>query len=31
VRLRRGVEISAGCGQLRQAKQQPDVLKFIPK
>ncbi len=29
VRLRRGVEISAGCGQLRQAKQQPDVLKFI--
>jgi len=29
VRLRRGVEISAGCGQLRQAKQQPEVLKFI--
>ncbi len=29
VRLRRGVEISAGCGQLRQAVQQPEVLKFI--
>jgi len=29
VRLRRGVEISAGCGQLRQATQQPDVLQFI--
>ncbi len=29
VRLRRGVEISAGCGQLRQAAQQPDVLQFI--
>ena len=29
VRLRRGVEISAGCGQLRQATQQPEVLKFI--
>ena len=29
VRLRRGVEISAGCGQLRQAKQQPEMLKFI--
>jgi 23S rRNA (adenine2503-C2)-methyltransferase len=29
VRLRRGVEISAGCGQLRQAKQQPEVLQFI--
>ncbi len=29
VRLRRGVEISAGCGQLRQAVQQPEILKFI--
>ncbi len=26
VRLRRGVEISAGCGQLRQASQQPEML-----
>lgn len=26
MRLRRGIEINAGCGQLRQATQQPDVL-----
>jgi len=28
VRLRRGVEISAGCGQLRQAAQQADMTSF---
>ena len=29
MRLRRGVEINAGCGQLRQAVQQPDVLPLL--
>ncbi len=29
VRLRRGIEISAGCGQLRQAIQQPEIRQFI--
>ncbi len=29
VRLRRGIEINAGCGQLRQAAQQPDLIQMI--
>ncbi len=29
VRLRRGIEINAGCGQLRQAVQQPDVIPLL--
>lgn len=29
VRLRRGIEINAGCGQLRQAVQQPDLIPLL--
>ena len=31
MRMRRGVEINAGCGQLRQAAQQPDIAPLIRK
>lgn len=30
VRLRRGIEINAGCGQLRQAAQQPELIGIAP-
>jgi len=30
VRLRRGIEINAGCGQLRQAIQQPELIDLLP-
>ncbi len=29
MRLRRGIEINAGCGQLRQAAQQPDMIDML--
>lgn len=29
VRLRRGIEINAGCGQLRQAVQQPELIPLL--
>ena len=29
VRLRRGIEINAGCGQLRQAAQQPEAIPLL--
>ncbi|NOZ70445.1 MAG: 23S rRNA (adenine(2503)-C(2))-methyltransferase RlmN [Chloroflexi bacterium] len=31
MRLRRGIEISAGCGQLRQATQQPELIPLLKK
>jgi len=30
MRLRRGIEINAGCGQLRQAIQQPELIDLLP-